>query len=280
MVRRALRWWFAPPFSPSVSFNVAIDFGAARAYLAQLRQQGVPATVHHLLVAAIGRVLAAHPEANARLVGKRVVRVDEVALAMPVNLVGHPSEALRETSLAFLRGIDRLSLSRIVERARTCVASERQGRASQPVLRALLRLGEHLPDPIFDGTLDLLAVGLDHPRLARAFHRLVPMSTALTNPGAAIPADDLRRSGMLFRGASLEVPSRPLHFSTLWGISTVQDEVVARDGVPEVRPLLPVVLVFDHRVFDGVVAGRLLTGLSALLQAPAAHFGARGEAGG
>ena len=56
----------------------------------------------------------------------------------------------------------------------------------------------------------------------------------------------------------------------------VQDEVIPVDGRPEVRPVLPVILVFDHRLFDGVMASRLLTRFASMLQDPASVFGPDG----
>ena len=40
--------------------------------------------------------------------------------------------------------------------------------------------------------------------------------------------------------------------------------------------MLPLVLVFDHRLFDGVIAGRLLAHLAGMLRDPEATFGVDG----
>ncbi len=50
------------------------------------------------------------------------------------------------------------------------------------------------------------------------------------------------------------------------------------DGRPEVRRMLPLLYVFDHRLFDGVLAGKILTRVFDVLQDPAAHFGPEGRA--
>ncbi len=57
----------------------------------------------------------------------------------------------------------------------------------------------------------------------------------------------------------------------------LQDEVVPVDGKPEVRTMLPMLYVFDHRLFDGVLAGKILTRLFEVLQSPEAHFGPDGR---
>ena len=82
---------------------------------------------------------------------------------------------------------------------------------------------------------------------------------------------------MLFRAGAMELPQRLFHVPTVWGLSSLQDEVWAVDGKPEVRPVLPVILLFDHRLFDGVMAGRILVRLNDLLQSPEEHFGSDGS---
>jgi len=69
-----------------------------------------------------------------------------------------------------------------------------------------------------------------------------------------------------------------MHIGSLWGLSAVQDEVIAVDGEPQVRPMLPVLFVFDHRLFDGVIAGRIFTRLGDILRHPMEHFGPDGNA--
>ena len=82
---------------------------------------------------------------------------------------------------------------------------------------------------------------------------------------------------MLFRSASFFVPSRINMLGTLWATSFVQDEVVPVDGKPEVRPMLPIVFLFDHRLIDGIVAGRIFLRFGQILGDPSTEFGERGE---
>ncbi len=117
---------------------------------------------------------------------------------------------------------------------------------------------------------------MQRPRLASHVYKLVPATTALTNPGAAVGAVGLK--GAWFRGGAIQIPPRLVHVGTLWGLGAVQEEVVAVGGKVEVRPVLPVLFVFDHRLIDGVKATRLITRFVALLQDPVAAFGPLGEA--
>ncbi|MGH8906152.1 MAG: dihydrolipoamide acetyltransferase family protein [Egibacteraceae bacterium] len=52
------------------------------------------------------------------------------------------------------------------------------------------------------------------------------------------------------------------------GFGRIHDAVVAVDGVPAVRPLLPLVVAADHRLIDGDVLGRFATDLAELLADP------------
>ena len=55
-----------------------------------------------------------------------------------------------------------------------------------------------------------------------------------------------------------------------------ENEVIAIDGQPAVRPMLPLVFIFDHRLFDGVMCTRILSRLGEILQAPQEYFGQDG----
>jgi hypothetical protein len=276
-VRRGLIWWFRQPADPYVSLNVAIDFTGARDYLAGLAAARPPVTVQHLLVACLGRVLREFPAANARIVGGRILPIDGVNVAMPVNLFGHPGGRRgRELSLALLERVDGRSLVEIARASASAVGAERLGRSASWTIRQAIRAAERAPPGVLERGLDVLDRVASSQAGAELAFRLLPASTALTNPAAALGRDERPGDGLLFRAAALSPPRRLIHLGTLWGVSAVQDEVVAIAGKPAVRPMLPVLLVFDHRLFDGLVAGRILFRLGELLRAPAAAFGADG----
>lgn len=278
-VRRGLIWWFREPASPYVSINVAIDFTAARAYLAGLAGTAPPVTVQHLLVACLGRILREYPAANARIVGGRIRPIDGVGVGVPVNLFGHPGGRRgRELSLALIERADEKSLLEIARASAELVGAERLGRSSSWTIRQAIRAAELAPPGVLERGLDLLDRVASSPGGAELAFKLLPASTGLTNPGAALGKEERLGDGVLFRAASFSPPVRLVHLGTLWGASAVQDEVIAVGGKPAVRPMLPVLFVFDHRLFDGVVAGRMLLRLAELLRAPAAAFGADGTA--
>lgn len=274
VVRRLLRWYFRRS-SPWVTYSVGIDFTAASAYLERLSTALPGLTVQHLLAGAVGRALHAVPEANRRIVAGRTVREEEVSIAIPVHLLGQPGGS-RELSLAFLRSAQRLSLAEIVEELSRTVQQERRGEAVNPLLRQLIWLGDRLPARAVQASLSTLALLLEVPAIAREFYRRVPITTMLTNVGSVVRgAEGLE--GTFIRGGTLQIPTEPIHFTTFWGVGPLQDEVVARGGEPVVTRVLPMVLLFDHRLLDGARAGELLLRFAAILQDPAATFGDDGR---
>jgi pyruvate/2-oxoglutarate dehydrogenase complex dihydrolipoamide acyltransferase (E2) component len=268
-LRRGLLWWFGG--NPYVSVNFAVDFLPARDWLAGLPEPRP--SIHHLVAGAVARTLRAFPDANARVLGNRIVRYDRVGIAMPVNLLGHAGESRRELGMAIVPAADRLSLLEIAESTRRTVKGERTGTAQNDVLRTLERVVERLPQPLVNRSLGLVDRATRRPAVAARVFEHVPITTALSNAGAAFAPG----SGIFFRGADVSLPTRLVELGTFWGTSVLQDEVIPVGGVPTVRPMLPVLFMFDHRLIDGVMAARLLLHFGAILRAPWEAFGADGS---
>lgn len=272
VARKALFWWFRWPANPSVCVNFAVDATAALAYLARLAEQhGHAVTVNHLVTGTVSRVLQEFPRANDRLVRGRLLRRRRTSLAMPVDLRagGRPGE--QETAMAVLEDTQDLSLVEIAAGTRDVVGAERAHRSKLGWVRWLTRAADRTPYPV----LAPMLTGLDRlarlPVLTELLYGDLPGS-GVSNVGAAVGL----REGMVFRGGSLAIPQRLMHVGTVWGLSAIQDEVIPIDGTPQVRPMLPVVLCFDHRLFDGVFAGKLAVRFSEILLHPEADFGADG----
>lgn len=269
-VRRLLLWWFAWPSNPYVTVNFVVDFAPARAWLASLAEPRV--TVNALLAAAVARTLRRHPQANAHVVGHRIVREPRVGVATMVNLLDAPGP--REVAVALLEGADEMSLRELGARLRERVGQERGGEPHNPFIRGITRLAERAPRRVVFQAFDAMDAAMRRPAVARRFYDAVPATTALSNAGAAFSTGP----GVWFRGADVAIPQRLVHVGTFWGVSAVQDEVVPVDGVPTVRPVLPVVLLFDHRLIDGVLGSRVVRTFSEILRDPAAEFGPTGDA--
>ncbi len=283
IIRHFTSWFFEPPNDPWVSISFSVDGRAALAYLDRLAERdrlaggtGSRVSLNHLLAAIIGRVLRDHPYANARIIRGRVVQEHKVGVAMPVNLLGHEAGKSRELSIMAVEDVDRRSLRDIAGEARKTVREEREGRIQNPLIARLLPALDGTPRAVVHGALHVINRAMRVPSVARAFYNQVPVSTGLTNPGAALRAND----GFQFRAAAMSVPNRLVHVATIWGAAPLQDEVMPIDGEPTVVRAIPMVLVFDHRVIDGVRAGRLVQAVADLIRDPEPVFGEDGRRGG
>jgi len=56
--------------------------------------------------------------------------------------------------------------------------------------------------------------------------------------------------------------------SAILGIGGITDRAVVRDGQIVVRPIMTYSFTYDHRVFDGAVAGRFMTSVTQLVENP------------
>jgi pyruvate/2-oxoglutarate dehydrogenase complex dihydrolipoamide acyltransferase (E2) component len=154
------------------------------------------------------------------------------------------------------------------------VRTEKDGaRPDNAMMRRLQPLAERLPDPLLRVLLDAVDQAARIPAVAERLHKLFPITTVVSNVGAtlALPA------GAQAFGASFAPPRRFFAIGTLLGLFPLQDMVVARDGEAVIRPMLPLSYVFDHRLFDGVMSGRILSRLLEILADPTPHFGPDGR---
>lgn len=278
LIRRFLIWWMRAPANPYVCVSFVVDFTPARAYLAGLEpRDGRKISVQHLAAGAIAHTLVRHPEANARLFGRTLVDPGRVGLFMPVDVQERGAEGVgRELSAAVVEDVDRLSLRDLARATTRVVEAERRGEIQNGFVRRVADLVERLPDEAMWRALDLMDSGLQQPAVARRAFELAPVTAGLTNVGSHIPPVD----GIRFRGASIALPPRMAQIGTLWGLSTIQDEVLVVDGAPAVRPVLPVMLAADHRLVDGVKIGRIVSTFGEVLGRPEAFFGPTGDAPG
>ena len=49
------------------------------------------------------------------------------------------------------------------------------------------------------------------------------------------------------------------------------------NGKPEVRPMLPLMMLFDHRLIDGMKGSMLLMEIARCIQDPVSVFGVNGQ---
>jgi pyruvate/2-oxoglutarate dehydrogenase complex dihydrolipoamide acyltransferase (E2) component len=227
-------------FSP-VFLDTEIDMTQVVEHRSAQRAAGRRYSVVSYLLLTAGRVLSAHPEANALMSGRfrrRVHRPGPVngKLTLDKVLGGH-----RIVLATVLTGLEQASLVRIQEQ----VDHFRDGDPAVMPEFAPVRLLHRLPRPA--GEL-LFRVGIGSarrkPRLLGTF--------ALTSLGHQ-PVDGFHSVG----GTTITL-----------GAGHITQRPVARDGHVVIAPVMRLSLAFDHRLIDGAEAADVLAELKAGLE----HF--------
>jgi pyruvate/2-oxoglutarate dehydrogenase complex dihydrolipoamide acyltransferase (E2) component len=217
---------FAPVF-----LDTEVDMTRVRAHRAAAREEGRSYSVVTYLLYAAGRVLAAHPDANAAIRGHirpRVARYESVngKFTLDKAVGGH-----RVVRSAILSGLERTGLDDIQRQ----VDHFRDGDpATMPEL-APVRMLERLPWP-----LGQLAMRLGVRPLGR---RAQAMGTFAVTSLAHRPVDGFFSVG----GTTITL-----------GLGRTVDRPVARDGRVVIAPTMRLSLTFDHRVIDGAEAADVL----------------------
>jgi pyruvate/2-oxoglutarate dehydrogenase complex dihydrolipoamide acyltransferase (E2) component len=249
-----------------------VDFSAAQKYLGDLRDLGMRVTVQHLLTAAIGRVYKEYPMANSHVLGEQIIRHEHVGVAIPVNLDGN-GKFSREIGLILVEKAEQMSLYQLAQHASRRLREEHNGKQKSFVFSKVLPLVERCPSLLLRGFFDIFGLAMRLPAVANWIHRIFPLTILISNPGAAFSTPQ----GCVIKGAAISLPQRVFSLGTYMAVFPIQDEVLAIDGQAVVRPVLPLTYFFDHRLFDGVLCGKIISRLVEILRDPVGEFGADGQ---
>ena len=264
-------WWFDVPFSPWVCGNIVIDVTRTKEFLATINsKQDEHVTIQHLIAKSVAHALQQVPQANARIIGKKIHPQSNVGIAMPVNLIGHQAGKKQELSMLLLKDAQKKNLLEIARETQFQKKQEQQGNVQSSFIRNMMKLAEKTPERLTYKILDGIDALSKNTQTGSKIFEQFPATTAITNPGSNHPRDI---EGIMFRGGSFHPPLRIAHVGTFWAITGIQKEVLPIQGKPEVREVLPVMLTFDHRLIDGFKASELLLAFSDALQNPQNYFG-------
>jgi ubiquinone/menaquinone biosynthesis C-methylase UbiE len=244
---------YSRPSDSKIFGTLEYDFTAARAYIDARTSDGLRLTPTHLVIAALGRTIAADvPEINCVLQRGRAVPHDGVHVAVAVSIPD-----ARGTTTILVRDANRKSLEEIASQVREDATGERDesggadtrsrqsaGRIPWPFRRLL---GRFLTFAVTEFGLELPRVGLRRDSFG---------SVLLSNIGS-FGLD----TGML---ALLPIARIPVAIA----MARIQDKAVVRDGQIVVRPILTLTGTFDHRLLDGALIGRLAGGVRRRLLEP------------
>lgn len=229
----ALSLW-GPGGDPSVYGFLEVD-------VTELRLTSSPMS---LVIKGLGEVMKKHQELNYIMRFGRLYRRRDINISVMVNIFEHGKHDL---SFATLRRVDELSLASIEEQLSKDAAQIR--RREDPHLGFSLKLIHRLPHSWTRVFLRAFAFLSHDLNLNLSFLRLPkdPFgSVIVTNVGslgikkALVPLVPLTRAGLLV------------------SIGQVSKEAVVVDDRIEIREIMHLGVTFDHRLFDGAQAARMI----------------------
>ena len=251
--RLALATWRAPD-NPTVYGTIEVDATQALGLVERLRAEGVHVTLTHLVAKALALGIAANPDGNGLIIGRRVYARDSVDIFLQVA-----SEDGRDLSGVKLLAVDRLPIREIARQLNER-AERVRARQDQEVERSKASLAR-IPDRLLAPAMRLVGfltynLGLDLSGLGVAYDQF---GSAMVTSIGSIDA------GL---GTAL-APIVPFsHVPIIVLVNNVQRRPVVVDEQITIRPIVTLGCTFDHRFIDGVMGARIARGLrDALLYA-------------
>ncbi|HUR50529.1 MAG TPA: 2-oxo acid dehydrogenase subunit E2 [Mycobacteriales bacterium] len=251
-VRRklAVATWRAPSEGRLLT-RLPIDAGPVQAYVDSRRAAGAKGlTIMHVVGAAAARALNSIPAANARVLGSRIVPMDDVSVGFAVD-IGQGTD-LAPCKVA---GADRLTPAEIANEVWAGVAALRSG--SDKGFNTSTRVAACVPGvlmkPLAMATSVVLG-GLGLPLLGQQGN---PLGSVFVSNLAPLGVEEAFLAAVPFART-------PVYIS----LGVVTDRPVVRDGAVAVVPQFTLCLTGDHRLVDGVQCAIFLDALKRFLADP------------
>ena len=239
--RIALHAWPAPR-DPTVYSALEIDVSEAVELIERLRaESGLRVTFTHLVTKAIAEALRRHPDANGIIRHRWVYHRETVDVF--VQVVSDEGQDLGGVK------ISRADEKSILDIARELAERSARVRAHRdPELETTKRLFDRIPHRIMGVLMKLTSfathgLGLDLSRFGVS-----------PDPFGSVMVSNIGTFGIDWALAPM-VPFSRCPIVLLVG--TVQQKPRVVDGRVVPRPVLVVGVTFDHRLFDGALAGRM-----------------------
>lgn len=249
-----------PPLDPTIYGEAEIDATALQRYVAEVRERtGQKVTITHCVARALALVLKENPALNCTIRRGRIWQRTGVDVFCQVAVPPEEKTKLQGADLsgAVLRDCDQLKPDAI---AQTLAAiADKIRKRDDPLLKQTKRNLEWMP-----------------AWLARIMMRVLSWlshDAGISLKAIGIPDDPFGSVMVTSLGMmGIRKAYAPL-FPTAKGIGVVlvggvYDGVVALDGKPEVRPLLPLTIAIDHRLIDGFQASVMAREVVAKLTQP------------
>ncbi len=250
------------PTNPQVYGRLELDMTGAIAYAKKLTDEtGIKVTATHIIVRAVAVALKAHPQANS------IIRFFKVYERKHVNIfcqVAIPGEK-PDLSGVVIRDADRKSPVEI--------ATDLRARAEK------VRSGQDKELEQTRQSLDLIPTSIS--RLVLETIGLLQYTLNLDMRPVGLPKDAF--GGVMVTSiGSLGIseaypPLVPMsRVPLVVAIGKVTDRPVAMDGEVVIRPICVLTTTFDHRIMDGILAGKLARTVTEYIEDPEATEGKLG----
>jgi len=248
------------PRDPQVYGRVEVDMGRAIQFArTESERTGEKVTPTHLVVRALALALARCPEANVLMRWSRIYQREEVDIFCQVAIPGEKPDL----SGATIRRADTKGPAELARELAQRAARVREGTDKE--LGATQRMLAWMPTFLarfviwmagllsYTFNLDLRWLGLPRD----------PFGGAMVTSVGSLGIDE---------GYPPLVPMSRV--SLLICAGRIEEKPVVRDGQIVIRPVSVLTCTFDHRLMDGLIAGRLATHVIGYLSDPQKHEGA------
>ena len=263
-------WVYGLPQDPYVGTHLDIECENALKLLEELnqdRQQRL--TFHHLLLKIIADTLGDHPNLNVRIMGRDMFQLPSVNIATPINLIGTKWESQKsELGVALLNNAEQKTLEAIAAELSGVRTSYKKKGSSRLLEATGKRLAHLLPSSAFDLFLSGAGAFGHNRHLYRLAQDTLGVSTILTNVGSIYTP----KKGAHWNTGFFTLPTRMIQLSTFFAATHIAEKVVADNGRAVVRKVLPLIVLFDHRVVDGYRMSRFAEDLCTRLYEPQHHY--------
>lgn len=247
---------------PSVYGTLELRAEPMLAYLAAFRERtGRRLTLTHMLVKAVGAVLAEMPDANAILRWNRIYLRQDVGVFFQVAMEDAETGEI-DLSGVTIHGVEHKSLIDILDETEQRVAQVRAHKDKQ--LESTRSTFKKIPFLLLNRVLDTIA--------------FLTYTLNLDLSGLGIPKDPFG-SVMITNIGSLGlqeayVPLVPYsRVPLLLAVGEVSQRPVVQDGALAVGMVLPLFATFDHRILDGSHAAFMARSIKRCFADPEAFFG-------
>jgi pyruvate/2-oxoglutarate dehydrogenase complex dihydrolipoamide acyltransferase (E2) component len=221
-----------------------IDMGWAEEVRKKMKALGLKVTVTAFLLKAIAIAQRSHPESRTAALpwGKTVTFSDIVAGFTVERYIGNQPAV-------FFGAIEHPDTKSLIE-----ISSELQQYA-EAKMNDVRQLSLQSRFNKFPGWLrqSILWAGKRYPKVRLLFQ------------GATFGLSSIGKWGM-----SGLIP--PCVATSTFGVGQIEDKAVVRDGQIVIRPMMTIILNFDHRIIDGGPAARFMTDVKRLLEGGLEHY--------